>query len=557
MREVIAELKTNKLLLFQSVIFFLLSLSLIVTNGLHNCWWGGCGLTVGQWHMHDAFWHISLVKSAFSSFPFPHPFFAGGTVYGYNYFIDLILYALTKIGLNPLFAFFQFVPVLIALFYIFVSIKFLKIYCKTQAQLNSTIFFLFFGSSLSYLATLYAGNTFFYSSMRGFPVVTSIQPGMMFLNLQFALTLPLILLTLIHFKYAKKISSVIWLLILLFVISGLKFYGGIVLTIILCGMILVRLIRRDQVALRFAQIGAIIIGDLLAKQLFYSTSGSAGFPFAWAPFALTHILIDDPLLFNNHSWTLARYYLYEFGGIRSPRLIALESYSIFLLAIMNFGTRLIGLFVVTIHKIRQTLSVDDLVVFATIIFTFLMPVFFVQEGGWFNTMQFLYYGVFFSSFYAGKVLSHLISHKNHLLKVAAAIIIILTIPNSLEQLRYLTAPQNLIPDSELGALAKLANSQKGVVYISNPELKNAIVPALSGQIAYYLDVDQLMVTHIDYEDRRQEMLKVSKSNILNLPVDYFYIYKNELGSTDLISALANSQDLSILAETSQLVIYAR
>jgi len=77
--------------------------------------------------MHDALWHISLVKSAFNSFPFPHPFFAGGTVYGYNYFIDLILFALTKIGLNPLFAFFQFLPVVISLFYIFIAINKLKI----------------------------------------------------------------------------------------------------------------------------------------------------------------------------------------------------------------------------------------------------------------------------------------------------------------------------------------------------------------------------------------------------------------------------------------------
>ncbi len=557
MREVIAELKSNKLLLIQAVIFFCLSLSLIVTNGLRSCWWGECGLYVGQWHMHDAFWHISMAKIAFNSWPFAHPFYAGENVFGYNYFIDLVLFALGKLRLEPFFAFFRFLPVAISLFYIFMSVKFTKLYFRTPILINSVVFFLFFGSSLSYLATLFAGHTFFYSSMRGFPVVTSIQPGMMFLNLQFALTLPLILLTLILFKQSSKIGSAFWLTILMFSISGLKFYGGIVLSLILGGMIAIRIIRRDRVTLRLVQIAAIILGDFLARSLFYSRSGGDGFPFAFWPLALPHVLIDDPLLFNNHNWTLARYYLYENGGFRSPRLLALESFTVILLAIMNFGTRLIGIFSVLFSKIRRTLDIDDLVIIGVIVFTFAMPVFFVQDGGWFNTMQFLYYGIFFASFYSGKVLAHLFLYKKVLGKILAVLIILLTLPNCVEQLRYLTAEQNLIPDSELAALKKLSESKKGVVYISNPELKNAIVPALSGQVAYYLDVDQLMVTHIDYEARRQEMLHVNPGNILSLPVDYFYLYKSDAESPALISKLENTPILSKLAETAHLVIYQR
>jgi len=557
MGDVFSELKHNKLLLFQSVLFFLLSLSFIVTNGMINCWWGGCGMHVGQWHMHDAFWHISMTKIAFNSWPFAHPFYAGENVFGYNYFIDLILYCLSRIGIEPFFAFFRLLPTLISLFYITMSIKFALTFFKTKTQINSVICFLFFGSSLSYLATLYAGGTFFYSSMRGFPVITSIQPGMMFLNLQFALSLPLILLTLILFKKSTKFASAIALIPLMFAISGLKFYGGIVLSLILGGMILLRILKKDHISLRFLQLGAILLGDLLARSLFYSRSGGDGFPFAFWPLALPHILLDDPVLFNNHSWTLARYYLYENGGWRSPRLLALESYTVFLLAIMNFGTRLIGIAVFAIKKIRSLLSADDAVIIATIIFTFLMPTLFVQDGGWFNTMQFLYYGIFFASIYAGLVLSHLVSIKKVWSKILVGIIILLTIPNSIEQLRYLTAPQNLIPDSELAALKKLSDAPKGTVYISNAELKNAIVPALSGQTAYYLDVDQLMLTRIDYETRRQEIINVKPNNILNLPVDYFYIYRADLGGPALIDALAKSPNVHLLTETPELAIYQR
>lgn len=557
MHEVIEELKTNKLLRFQSIVFFFLSLSLIVTNGLRSCWWGECGIYVGQWHMHDAFWHISLVKSAFSSFPFSHPFFAGENVFGYNYFIDLILFGLTKIGLEPFFAFFRFLPVVISLLYIFMAIKFAKLYFKTSTVINSVIFFLFFGSSLSYLATLYAGNTFFYSSMRGFPVVTSIQPGMMFLNLQFALSLALILATLVLFKTSTKYLSLLWLTILMFSISGLKFYGGIVLSMILGGMIAYRIYQRDKVVLRIAQIIAIIIGDLLARSLFYSRSGGDGFPFAFWPFALPHVLLDDPILFNNHSWTLARYFLYEKGGWRSPRLIALESYTVFLLAIMNFGTRLIGILALFIGKIRKTLGFDDFVIIGTIIFTFAMPVFFTQDGGWFNTMQFLYYGVFFASIYAGRVLGHLAVNKSIFSKIIVGIIVILTIPNCIEQLRYLTAPQNLIPDSEVAVLNELSKRPGKVVYISGPELKNAIVPALSGKTAYYLDVDQLMVTHLDYQERQKQVKDLNANNILDLPVDFYYLYKTDEGSPAQIETLSHSNQVHKLAETDHLIIFER
>jgi hypothetical protein len=186
-----------------------------------------------------------------------------------------------------------------------------------------------------------------------------------------------------------------------------------------------------------------------------------------------------------------------------------------------------------------------------------MPVFFTQDGGWFNTMQFLYYGIFFASMYAGKVLAHLSRNKGLFSKIIVALIIILTIPNSLEQLRYLTAPQNLIPDSELQALDQLAKRPGQVVYISRPELKNAIVPALSGKTAYYLDVDQLMVTHLDYQARQKEMMRVNGNNILSLPVDFFYLYKADEGSPELIESLANSEMVHKLAETDDLVIFER
>lgn len=557
MKEVITALRTNRLLRWQALLFLFVSLSLIVTNGLSNCWFGACGVTVGQWHMHDAFWHISMAKIAFNSWPFAHPFFAGETVFGYNYFIDLILFALTKIGINPFVGFFQILPICIALAYVIMVVKYTTTFCRNQLEINATSFFLFFGNSLAYLATLYAQHTFFYASLRGFPVVTSIQPTMMFLNLQYALSLVGILLVLYIFKTSRKPRSLIWLTLLSFAVSGLKFYGGIVLMLMMGGMIGLRLLRRDHVKLRLVQLTVMTLGTLAASALFYSNAGSDGFPFAFWPLALPHVLIDDPVLFNNHSWTLARYFLYEHGGWRSPRLLALESFTVFLLAIMNFGTRLIGLAVLGVKKLRSQLNLDDGIILLVIAGTFAMPVFFVQDGGWFNTMQFLYYGIFLASLYAGRVLTFLLGSNKWWSRLLAVGVIVLTLPNMIEQLRFVTAKQNIIPQSEVEVLEKLSHAPGKVVYISNPEAKNAIVPALSGKTAYYLDVDQLMVTHIDYAARREEVLHVNPQNIASLPVDYFYIYRRDEGGEALIAALENTPHLTKFAATADLVVFQR
>lgn len=558
MKEVMTTLKTNRLLRWQIGIFIFLSLSLIVTNGLTNCWWGTCGLSIGQWHMHDALWHVSMAKIAFRSWPFTHPFYAGAPLVGYNYGLDLILFGLTKIGLSPLLSFFQILPTLAAILYVGMVVIVTQKSAESRSEQNATAFFLFFGNSFAYLATLWASHTLFYASLRGFPVVTSIQPTMMFLNVQYALSLPVLLMGIYLIKHSSRVSSVLWLIALAAVITGLKFYGGVVFALVTGGMITVRLVQREQVSLRLLQLLGLALGLALARLLFYAGAGGDGFPFAFAPLAIAHVLIDDPLLFYNHSWTLARYYLYEHGGLRSPRLLALESWTLLLFALMNFGTRLIGLGVFLDRKLRTHLSTDDLIITFVAATTFAIPVFFVQDGGWYNTMQFLYYGIFLASFPAGKVVSALATARARRWgRSIVVILILLTLPNAFEQLRFLTAAQNVIPASEVAVLTKLAKAPQGTVYISNPEYKNAVVPALSGKTAYYLDVDQLMVTHVDYQARQREMRAVNPQNVASLPVDYFYIYRRDEGGEALIAALEKAPHITKFAATADLVVFQR
>lgn len=541
-------------LIVQSVIFMILSLSFIIPSGNTICGDGICTLRIGNWHMHDALWHISLAKLGFVSWPLQNPFIAGESLRGYNFLLDFILFGLTKLGISPFFSFFKLLPVIAGLLYVWSVIKFVGSRTADRLKANLLAFFLYFGSSFSYLATLYAGHTFYYASLRGFPVVASIQPATMFLNLQFAFSLSIILWILIIMRKEVFKRRAIILGILFFLLFGFKFYGGVVALLIVGGLELFNLKKKLNTS-KILELIAVVIGSGIGILLFYGLSSSTSFPFSWAPFALTHLLIDDPLLFYNHSLTLARYYLYTNSSGFSPRLWMIEGLSILLFLLINFGPRILSFIYVAKESIRKSLSDEYKIFTLVIVLTATAPILFVQDGGWYNTMQFLYYGVWLSGILMAEMLFELLQSKNRFKYIIVAAVILLTLPNNVEQLRFITADQNIVSDDELKALNVLKDSPTGVVHIFNSEHKDALVPALAEKPTYYLDTDQLMVTHAPYEERLAFMKKYSGGSITTVPANYYFIYKNEWGTEDAIRALTSPTQYELIYNSQGIAIY--
>jgi hypothetical protein len=248
-------------------------------------------------------------------------------------------------------------------------------------------------------------------------------------------------------------------------------------------------------------------------------------------------MIEDKLLFHNQYLTHARYYLYSQGV--SPRLIAIEAYSIILFLLVNFGTRLIFLFNLPIQLLKKSLNKLQVVMLLTILITTLIPIFFIQDGGWFNSMQFLYYGVFLSSIFAAHTFTGLIQSKKILNMILAVVIVILTIPNDIEQIRYVYEPQKVISQQELDALDFLSKQPKGVVFSSYSHKVTAYISALSGQQTYFADVDQLMVTHVDYAAREQQIVKPWLVEPLLIDAKYWYLTKSGVGADEEYGVYAN------------------
>lgn len=542
---------------FQSLIFLFLSLSFIVTNGNYECIDSICTLSIGNWHLHDALWHISLAKLGFTSWPPLNPYMAGETLKGYNYLLDIILMGLLKLGLSPFLSFFKILPVLACTLYVWSVYRFSWHKNNSWLRANLTAFFLYFGNSFSYILTLYQSGTFQNAALKGFPVVTSIQPATMFLNLQFSFSLSLILWIFIlyknsYFKWKKFI-----LLGLFFTLFGFKFYGGVVaLGIIVTTYIFDKLGRR-QSYLTFTDLFYSLLGSILSLIFFYSLGNSSKFPFTYSPLALTHLIFEDPNLFYNHSLTLARYYLYEnFAGF-SPRLFLIEISSIFLFLLINYGPRILSFIYVLKKVITKQVNSTTLTLSFAMIVTTLIPILFVQEGGWYNSMQFLYYGVWISGIIIAEMLHESIKLNKNRGIFFLVMIILLTLPNNLEQLSYINKEQTTIDSDELKAMEVLKQYPQGVVHIFNSEHKNGIVPALAEKFTYYLDTDQLMVTGASYQGNLEHMRKYSGGSITSVPAQYYLIYKHEWGIKDALMSLSSPNNFELIYDSDGIAIYNR
>jgi len=536
--------------------FSILALSFILPSGNYDCISSICSLHIGNWHMHDALWHISLAKLGFTSWPLQNPYMAGEPLTSYNFLLDYLLNILVRLGISPFFSFFKLLPIMATILYIFSVLSYIKTITKNQVKANIVAFFLYFGSSATYLATLYANHTLYYASLRGFPVVSVINPTTMFLNIQYALSLSIFLwIILLQHRPSTWIKNLL-IFVLFFLLFGFKFYGGVVALAYFVGINILKGIWGKNYA-QLANLLPGLLGSYLGLLLFYGLSKSSETPFTWSPFSLTHLMIEDPLLFGNQYLTLARYYLYENMHGFSPRLLAIESLCVVLFLVINFGTRLLGLYYLVRNTINRRVTQEQLVMGIIILLTVLAPILFVQNGGWYNTMQFLYYGTWLAGLLTAEYVFEKISTKSHTRWFFFALVILLTIPNCVEQLRFISEKQTVVEPDEIAMLDVLRKESFGVVHISESVHKQGLVPALAEKPVYYLDTDQLMVTHAKYQERLAFMEKYGGGSMATVPADYYLIYKQDYGAQVAIVALTSPTQYQIIFESDNIVLYKK
>lgn len=502
----------------------LLNLLFIVPNGDYSCLGNVCGIRIGEWHYHDALWHIAVARNSFQSFPFVFPSAAGFALTSYNYLLGAILYILEKLWINPFFTYFKLLPILGNIALAYTLFRYFHLTQKTDIERLWITFFTYLGSSFSFFLIFYRNDFAEFSILKGFPVIATLQPSFVLSNIQFFLTLPIILYILTNIligrptKYTRLTES-----ILLSLSLGLKIYSGIfILLLLILGSVRRRLHRKNHRSLimELALYFAVSIGSVYVFFMPFSKHGQ-GFPFIWNPIAIPHAITESPGLLYHKDFTLGRYFMYDLHTI-SPRLILYEMISVLLFIVWNLGSRLVFIYGVLHDFLARRIKYEEAILLVFGFVGLLMPVFFIQNGGgWYNIIQFAYIGVYLMGILAGLSVAKLWRSHSYLAKIIIVLVVIFTLPNNVLMFRLLEKEKEIIPAQELKALSFLRSKPSGVV-LSFPDNKNSsYVPALSAKTGYMIDYEQSALLDLPTEDIIQAVEK--RDCAILEKVDYVYL----------------------------------
>ncbi|MGB6881725.1 MAG: hypothetical protein WBD86_00235 [Microgenomates group bacterium] len=467
---------------------------------------------------HDGVWHIALINQLAKG-NWTMPVFAGEALKNYHVGFDLLLAIIHKITTIPAHAlYFQIIPSIIALLTGIFTYKFVYFWRKSKIEAFWATFFVYFGGNFGWIVTLLrsgqiGGESLFWSQQA---VSTLINPP-------FALSIVMMFLGLISIIRAPKKKYGLFLPILIFgILAQVKIYAGV---LSLGGLFVAGIYeftrKRKTVILKIFTGAAFIAGFL-----FFSFNRGSANLIVFKPFWFLETMMG---LSDRFNWP--RFYEamvnYRLGGIWFK---AIPAYIIAFLIFWygNMGTRFIQelLFAKWILKHKKHSFIEIFLV-SVILAGGVIPLFFLQAGTPWNTIQFFYYSLTFSGILAGLVLGGWIEGQRNILKqgLITGVIILFTLPTTYATLKhYLPArPPAKISHEELEALNFLSAQPDGVVLtypfdrdaaeaaVANPPRplylyeSTAYVSAFSKKTVYLEDEVNLDITGYDWRNRREKV----------------------------------------------------
>ncbi|MEJ2348132.1 MAG: hypothetical protein P8Y17_02980 [Patescibacteria group bacterium] len=264
------------------------------------------------------------------------------------------------------------------------------------------------------------------------------------------------------------------------------------------------------------------------------------------------------------------------GNVIKAFLAYLVAFLIFLLG--NLGARFIGFYwiIKKLKKIRG-LNCQDLFILSAISIGVVLPMFFVQKGTPWNTIQFFYYSLFFFGIVCAKVLSSWLKTHSNLAWGASLLILAFTIPTTVTTLRHYIPgpPPSAIPEEEIDALKFLKSQPKGKVLslqildeiymLKEVEPKplflyesTAYVSAFSKKEVYFADEVNLNIMNYNWVDRKENIKKFLKDPnsregyafLRQAGINYIYLVKRPLVGLD-----ENALNIKNIFDNEKTIIY--
>lgn len=567
-------IKKSKKLLFIILLGFLFLMITIIPSGSYYCFQKQCGIFFWGTNGHDGVWHLALISTAFKQLPFISPIYANLKLSGYNFLMDFVLYLFSFLHLSPSFMYFKFLPIIWFIFFTAAVIVLGRKIINSSSYVFWLFFFMFFGSSFTFVFPLYHNG-----SIWGASSLLSMQSGQVLTNMQFALSL-IVLLNLFIVLKSKKLTIKSHLIIglLLFINFGLKFYAGFV-SVVTVGVFYIfqhfvskDRFKIDKILKTFFYLGLVFLFVVSAIIIFYDPFNSlkTGSIFVFSPFSTMHSVIEEPVLFYMKDMVNARYFLYEHGI--GPRLIFIEAFSSALFLFFSLGLRIFGVAYILYKIMKKKISTFDISVTAAATAAYVFLLFFVQKGEWWNVIQFYYYTLFILNIYTAGFFYEIIHHikKRSIQILIISAVIILSIPGNLDILKNFASwpAQSYLPKEEIQALSFLKKQPKGSVYAQSLDKKkikmegmkplyiaedSAYVSAFSSHPTYLNDYQVLNITGTDYQTR---LKKVQNHECAILKeIDYIYFVKKDPDIWILNCLNNNEYDGKKIFENSSVVIY--
>lgn len=515
---------------------------------------------------HDGIWHIALSNSL-SKGTLENPVFSGSMLQNYHLGFDLLLALInqsTKIPINYLY--FQILPPIFALTIGLLVYLFVLNWRGSKNEALWSTAFVYFGSSFGFVVTflrdrVITGESMFWSQQS---ISTLVNPP-------FALSLIFILLGIIFLqKYQKSYS--LWHMAYSIICFGILIQIKAYAAILVLGGLFISAIYSFYI-LRSTFYIRVFLGSLTLNLILYFIfkSDSVGNVFIWQPMWFLETLMSYS---DRFGWE--RLYsamtTYKMGHIWFKEILAYSlAFAIFLLG--NMGTRIIGFYAI------KRIKIDEILVFIITVLSMaiIIPMFLVQKGTPWNTIQFFYYYLFFFSIFAGISISNM---KNWV-KFAFLTFAILGTWSTLQH--YLPKmPQSMISSEEYVALDFLAKQEDGIVFtypFDKYKAKEAekfsprplylyestsYVSAFTNKPLFLEDQVNLNIMGYDWESRREQVLwfvlnldKEAGKDFLNRNnIKYLYLVKDISPLTGELLRLGSTElDLKKIFENKDYIIY--
>lgn len=499
---------------------------------------------------HDGIWHIALSESLTKG-GWGIPVFSGELIKNYHIGFDLLLAVLHKLSFIPVVnLYFQILPPILAFLIGLFVYLFIKSWTGSKVSAFLGTFFVYFGGSLGWLVTLIrdgqiGGESLFWSQQS---VSTLVNPP-------FALSLVLIFAGLIILEKGLRTENkkLLGLATFLFgILVQIKVYAGILILAGLFSAGVFRMLRREGTTLLKVFIGTLVVSILIFSPLSKGISNTIIFRPFW--FLEEMMSTPDHFYWPRFAEAMVNYSL---GGIWLKAILA-YGFSLAVFVIGNLGTRVLALMWFKKKGFRfASYQYIDVLIMTIIILGLLIPLFVIQSGTPWNTIQFMYYSLMFSGILAGIWLANFIETNLNINRyLTALLIVLLTIPTTIGTLWYVYLPPRppaKVSNQELEALYFLKKLPNGIVLtqpfnkdaadaaINNPPRSlylyesTAYVSAFSEKPVYLEDEVNLNITGYDWKDRRNKELSYfsgadkseSGSFIKDNGISYVYLLKSE------------------------------